>query len=308
MKRFLTLWLLALCAAPAAALTLDAAVDPPIATIGDHFRYTITAHDAANTDLPPKLEKAEPFEVLDARADTAGGEKKVVFTLAVFRTGTFPLPAYSVSRTGADGKTEMVAAPPLTVEIRSVLKPGAKDPALMPIEDVAEPVFDWKKYLWPLLAVLTVFALLAALAYLLKKRALRKAVVVPSAPSRTPFEIALAELEKAEAENLYATGRGKEYFARIADTVRVYLHAEYGIDAPERTTAELEAAWPAALEDHRERVFYLLRTCDVAKFTKKIPGREDATSVLAVATYFVKNSPKQKGPSPAAPANPPLHS
>lgn len=297
MKRLFTLLLIALCAAPAAALTLDAAVDPPAATIGDHFRYTITAHDDAGAELPLKLEKAEPFEVLDARPETAGGERKIIFTLTVFKTGTLTLPAYSVSRTAADGKTETVAAPPVTVEIRSVLKPDVKNPALMPIEDVLDPVLDWKKYIWPALALVV---LLALLAYLLKKREMKQAAA-PPIPTRTPLEIALAELEKTEAENLYAAGRGKEYFAHIADTVRVYLHDEYGIDAPERTTTELEAAWPAALEDHRERVFYLLRTCDVAKFTQKLPGRDDATSTLAVAIYFVKNSPKQKSLPPAPP-------
>lgn len=302
MKRFFTLLLLALCATPAAALTLDAAVDPPAGTIGDHFRYTITAHDGADTGLPLKLENPAPFEVVDARLDT-GGVHKIVFTLTVFKTGTLTLPAYSVSRTGADGKTETVTAPPVTVEIRSLLKPGEKDPALMPIEDVADPVLDWKKYLWPAAALVAVLALLAALAYLLKKRKLKQTAIAPAAPSRTPLEIALAELEKMEAEDLYAIGRGKEYFAHIADTVRDYIHAEYGINAPEKTTSELEAAWPAALEDHRERVFYLLRTCDVAKFTKQMPGREDATSVLAVAVYFVKNSPKQKSLPPAQPVN-----
>lgn len=302
MKRILAALLLALCAAPAAALTLDAAVDPPAATIGDRLRYTITARGADGAELPLKLENPAPFEVLDARAETAGGEKKAVFTLTVFKTGTFALPAYSVSRAGVDGKTETITASPITVEIRSVLKPDEKDPALMPIGDVADPVFDWKKYIWPAVAVLALLALLAVLAYVLKKRKLQQAAAAPSAPSRTPFETALAGLEKAESENLYAAGRGKEYFTGIAGTVRVYLHDEYGIDVLEKTTAELSAAWPAALEEHRERVFYLLRTCDVAKFTTNIPGRDDATSALAVAIYFVKNSPKRKSlphPPPA---------
>lgn len=303
MKRILTLLLLALCAAPAAALTLAATVDPPAATIGDHLRYTITAHDVGGAGLPLKLEDPSPFEMLDARADNTGGQNRIVFTLTVFKTGTLALPAYSVSQTGADGKLETITAPPVTVEIRSVLKPDEKDPALMPIEDVAEPVFDWKKHLWPAAAVLTVLALLAVLAYLLKKRKLKQTAIAPAAPSRTPLEAALAELEKAEAENLYAAGRGKEYFAQIADAVRVYIRGEYGIDAPEKTTSELEAAWPAALQEHRERVFYLLRTCDVAKFTQKLPDREDATSALAVAIYFVNNSPKQKSLPPAKPVN-----
>lgn len=302
MKRIFIL-LLALYAAPAAALTLTAAVDPPAATIGDHLRYTITAHDAGDAELPLKLEKPEPFELLDARTDDTGGEKKVVFTLTVFKTGALPLPAYSVLLTGADGKPETVSAPPVTVEIRSVLKPDAKEPAMMPIEDVANPVFDWKAYRWPVLAVLALVALLAALAYLLKKRARKMAAVSPSVPVNPPFETALAALEKIEAENLYAAGRGKEYFAQIADTVRVYIRGEYGVDAPEKTTIELEAAWPAMLEEHRERVFYLLRTCDVAKFTKKLPGRDDATSVLAVAFYFVRNSPKKNSVPPISPVN-----
>lgn len=296
MKKLLTVALLFLCAAPAAAFNLTAEATPAAVAIGDHFSYTITAHDADGAELPLKLEEPGPFEVLDARADTGGG-KKVVFTLTVFKTGTLPLPAYRAIRRGADGATETAEAPAVAVEVRSVLKPDDKEPALMPIEDVADPVFDWTRYLWPAAAVLTLVALMAALAYFLKKRASKIVAVAAPVAVRAPLDIALAALEKIGAENLYGAGRGKEYFAQIADTVRVYLHAEYGIDAPEKTTAELEAVWPAALEEHRDRVFYLLRTCDVAKFTKKPPDRADAASALAVAVYFVKNSPKQKPPA-----------
>ena len=296
MKRLFTLVLFLLWAAPAAAFTLTAEVAPAAVAIGDHFSYTITAHDADGVELPLNLEKTEPFEVLDARADNGGG-KKVVFTLTVFKTGTFTLPAYRADRHGADGKTETVEAPAVTVEVRSVLKPGEKEPALMPIEDVAEPVLDWKPYLWLAASVLALVALMAALAYFLKKRASKIVPASAPVPVRLPFETALAALEKIGAENLYDAGRGKEYFAQIADAVRGYLHGEYGIDAPEKTTTEMEAAWPAALEEHRERMLYLLRTCDVAKFTQKLPDRQDAASALAVAVYFVKNSPKQTPPA-----------
>ncbi len=293
---------LLLCAARAEALSLTAEAHPATAHIGDRIAYTITAGNAGDAELPHTLEQPEPFEVLGVEERTTGeGDKEITFTLTVFKTGRFTLPPYRLQWREADGTIGKAEAPAVTVEIASVLPPGGNEPQMMPIEDVVEPDFDWRPYLWPGVTAWAAFGLLAALLWAVKKR--KEGWTSPVAPPHlSPFEAAMAAIERIEKEDLYTQGRGKPYFADIADTLRNYLRDEYGIDAPERTTQELEAVWPASLKEHRERVFYCLRTCDIAKFTTRMPDKEDATSALAVVRYFVEHGPKLKNRASDTPA------
>lgn len=284
---------LLLAGSPAGAVTLTAEVAPQTAHIGDRIAYTITARDAAGVELPQTLEHTEPFELLAVEAKEEGGAKKLTFTLTIFKTGTFTLPPYAALWRAADGAMQRTEAPAAAITIDPLLKPGDKDPQMMPIEDIVEPAFDWRPYLWPGVAVWASFGLLASLLWVFRKWQERKESATAAVP-HTPYETAIAALKRIEAEDRYSHGEGKAHFAAIADTLRLYLRDEYGVDAPEKTTQELETAWPALLDDHRERVFYCLRTCDIAKFTNKLPDREDATSALAVASYFVENAPKMK--------------
>jgi hypothetical protein len=109
-----------------------------------------------------------------------------------------------------------------------------------------------------------------------------------------PYQSALKELERLRGERLYEAGRVKEHFSGVSDALRGYLFAEYGLDAPEKTTDELERSWPPLLEGERAALFGVLRLCDAVKFAKAHPGADEAARTLDETHRFVRRSPKVK--------------
>lgn len=294
MKRaFLPLIAMFCWAGGAWALTLSAEVKPKTATVGDRLEYIITPDGEGNAELPNHLEDTGPFEVVDAKRVTEDGKQKIVFTLSAFKTGKLTLPRYSVPWKDKGEITE-VSAPEVSVEIVSVLKPGDAAPRLMEIEPVAVAEYDWRGVAIALAIVIAVLAFAYAAYRWLKNRPLPAPPPPLAVPAVTPYEAALKKLERAKAEDRYGAGDVKGHFAQVADAVREYLRDEYGIDATEKTTAEMEAIWPPLLAGLRENVFFLLRTADAAKFAKIIPTRDEASRALEEAFYFVRASPKVK--------------
>ena len=298
--RALAVLLFAVWPHTAQALELSADVQPRTATIGDHIAYRITARDGKNIPLPQRLENPEPFEILDTAATEENGMQTITFTLTTFKTGTLALPPYVVEWADAEGKPRRAETPRVLVEIVSVLKEGDKEPELKDTAHEAAARFEWREYVWPAAIVLAIIAAaLIARRYLKKRKA-------PEPPPKEeiklpPYRAALKKLEEIEREKLYEQGKIKEYFSGISDTMREYLFAEYGIDAPEQTTRELEQGWPPMLEGERKKFFAMLEISDAAKFAKIIPGAGDAMQTLNSAFEFLRDSPKVNSRPPEGP-------
>ncbi len=292
--------LLLVWAHTAQAMELSVSVQPQAATIGDRISYTVLAKDAKGTSLPQKLENPGPFEMLDVKTAEEDGTKTVTFTLTVFKTGKLALPAYAVDWVDANGKPQSMVAPQVFVEIISVLKEADKEPKLMDIEREAQAQFEWREYVWPAAILLALIAAALAVWYYLRKRK-PPPVIAKEEIKLLPYQAALKKLEAIERDRLYDRGRVKEYFSGISDTVREYLLAEYGINAPEKTTRELEQAWPPMLEAERRRFFGILDMSDDAKFAKIIPTSGDAAQILRGAYDFLKDSPKVNSRPPEPP-------
>lgn len=270
-----------------AETSLTANVTPQSATIGDRLKYEITITSDEKITPVLRLEKREPFEVIGVETlDEDEGVRKIIFTLASFKTGTFQLPVYTLRWMGVDGQPRMTKTEPLLIEIRSVLKPGQTEPESFLINSTAQARLDWKSYILPAILFLIVLALVAALFYYFKKRKKRAGSETPL-NKLTPSELAMERLKRIEEENLYAKGNIKLYFSEISDVLRDYLKEEFSVDAPEKTTCEIRRIWPAKLENSRLPVISLLETCDSAKFAKAIPSPEDADKSLLSAKNFI---------------------
>ncbi|MBI5179286.1 MAG: hypothetical protein HZA04_08545 [Nitrospinae bacterium] len=276
----------------AGAVEVSARVTPEMATIGDRLAYEIAVTDAGDMELPQTLEPLAPFELLNVKTVKEGKAKKIVFTLTTFKTGKHKLPPYSLPVAG-----KPVSAPAVTVEIVSVLNPDVKEPQLADIEPVADAPVEKSEYLLWLGIALAVLAVIGALYWYLKKRK-PVAAAFPPAPPLLPSDAALNEL--ARIKGLFVDGDVKGYFSGISDALRNYLFAEYGLDAPEKTTNEIERSWIPLLERERDPVAALLRLCDAVKFAKAHPAAGDAEQAYAEAVRFIKYSPKVKSRPPLA--------
>lgn len=105
-----------------------------------------------------------------------------------------------------------------------------------------------------------------------------------------PYVKAIRSLEEIKENKLWQTGREKEYYTRLTDTVRQYLDEELGIPAMEQTSGEtikaLEGRRPVENRE-REKVAEMLTTADFVKFAKYTPLQDENARYLDVAYDFV---------------------
>ena len=287
MKRgFSSFFILAFFIANAAyaATTVTASVNPIAGTVGDRLTYEIIVTTDKETGAPVKPEAllgdTAPFEMLDAKAVTVNEQThKLIFSLALFQTGRFQLPIYTLHWVDKEGKPHSVSTEPLFVDILSVLRPTQKEPVNLDISPPAEAVLDWWAYVLPAALAILLIALLAVALWQFKKRPKQKIKVVEQVKV-SPAESALRRLADLERRELPQSGQMKKYFTELSDTFREYIEKEFSIDAMEKTTFELESELPNILEGQRERIISLLEMCDAVKFAKAVLPTEEALRAL----------------------------
>ena len=142
-----------------------------------------------------------------------------------------------------------------------------------------------------LLAGLLAGALVAA--YLIRRRL--QGAPLPVVDTRTPWEIAIEELDRIERLDLPEDGRFKEHYTLVADAMRVYVQAMYlrdvsPVDAIDMTTDEIWAALRRSTlnYDDAKLVLDLLQEADLVKFAKYTPAVSQAYEASGQARYIVE--------------------
>ena len=146
------------------------------------------------------------------------------------------------------------------------------------IRDIRGPVeFPAGPFFYILLAIL-VLALIAALTMFLLRR--RKKASKKAPPPKLPHEIAYEELESLRKKGLIESGRVKEYYFELSLIARRYLENRFDLRAPEMTTEEFLGKLKdsdALSREHKNLLKDFLSHCDMVKFAKYGPSREEMT-------------------------------
>ena len=273
--------------------------------LGDYVTLTLEVtypddHNVIVHKLPRDWGAA--FEVRDqSQAQTVfndDGTKTTsqVIKAVVFGTGNLETPDLPISVRGPDGIVEQVSPLPVELRVLSVLTdPDAPLEDIQPQADLSTPPWDdpvvRHSTLLIVLAGLLAGALVAA--YLIRRR-------LEGAPQqvldpRTPWEIAIDELDRIERLDLPEDGRFKEHYTLVADTTRVYVQAMYlrdvsPVDAIDMTTDEIrDALRRSSLNyDDAKLVLDLLREADFVKFAKYRPAVSQAYEASGQARYIVE--------------------
>lgn len=153
---------------------------------------------------------------------------------------------------------------------------------------------------WPLWVALGVLGL-ALLGWWLWRRH-RRASAEPirvAAPQPTPYDLAVAALDRLRAANLAV----EPFYTQLSAIVRQYIEGRFGLHAPERTTEEFLAQ--ASLPPEQMALLAaFLGEADLVKFARHQPGPEDCERAWAAARKFVEETgtsaptPGQVGATP----------
>ena len=230
------------------------------------------------------------------------GTKTTTQTIRVvaFGRGTIQTPDLSISVRGPDGTVEEASPLPVEIIVGSVLPgPDAQLEDIRPQADLStplleQPIVQTATTLTGLIILLGALITLFVLGYFLYRR-LRSEEVLPIVDPRTPWEIAIDELDRIERLDLPEDGRFKLHYTLVAATMRIYVQAMYlrdvsPVDAIDMTTDEI---WTALRRsslnyDDARLVNELLQEADIVKFAKFIPSVTQAYEASGQARYIVE--------------------
>lgn len=273
----------------------EAGFDKATITIGEKVRYTVTIEAPKDTEIE--------FPVIDSTLTSTGfairdfGEEKPVviskdririrhwYLLDTYITGSYNIPSVTINYTLPDGTVGTASTKDVFLEVKSIIKEGEK---VRDIRDIKGPVdirYSYKKIIiWGLIFV----ALIAILAIAIRFRC----TIKPPAPPIPPHVIALRELERIKGLNLDV----KEYYIGVSGIVRRYIENRFILHAPERTTEEFltELTGTDTLnQPHKGLLRDFLKHCDLVKFAKYGPTKEEIDGVYNTAVRFVEETKPQ---------------
>jgi hypothetical protein len=136
----------------------------------------------------------------------------------------------------ANGSKKIVLTEALPIKVNSMLLNAEDSVDIKPLKTPYEFLRDWSKSLrWIVIALL-----LVTVGGLFLWRWWRHRVH-PDGPidTRTPWEIAFADLAGLQQKNLAQQGKYREYYFALTEIARAYLGRIYGFSALDMTTEEL---------------------------------------------------------------------
>lgn len=268
--------LLCVLALPAAAWTWGPA--PEAALIGTPVELTAKVDAPAG---PLALAEGQIPGALEVLQGVVAADGTASITVMAFGLGRQALPAL---RWMSGGKE--LASPPLALTI-SPPPPNPSDSG--DIRDIRGPYAARMGAWWGLLLALLAGAVYAVWRLSRKAPAGAAATGPAVAPDlRTPEERALEALEGLDGRGLAV----KEFYDRVSDIVRVYLHERHDLDALHMTTYDLQRAMirGGMRPEARQTAKALFDRCDLAKFARMKPtdqeGRHDLESAKKVIKFL----------------------
>jgi hypothetical protein len=280
------------------SLTLE--IDRQAITIDGQLQVAlrVEAPSAVQVTWPEVGDRLGPFAVVarGAEAPSEGdpGHWQQDFVLVPEDVGELVIPALPVAIQAPPTDAALrLSTDPVTITVTSVVAPDAD---FARPRDIAPPVALPEPGLflpsWLALGLLIALAALAAVWWRRRRQ--------PAPGALQPADaLALAALE--QLQGLIDQDRVEDFHVRLAEVLRQYLAARFGLPAPVQTTEELLAAILAAGEPmlaRRQLVGALLGQCDLVKFARHRPARDDMQAALAAAMSFVQQTGAEPGAEP----------
>ena len=147
------------------------------------------------------------------------------------------------------------------------------------------------KEMWPWLAGGIAFLALLITALLIWRG--HKRLLEEERLHEPPHITALRRLDKYRGSELWVPEKQKGFYSGVTDTLKAYIEARFGVDAPEMTTAEVFEALknekditPDDYSDAKE----MFETADFVKFAKFTAPDEYNAKVVPLAVRFVTDT------------------
>ncbi len=271
--------------------TVSAKVDTTNIRIGEQINYQITVDDAENGVIFPKLQldslgKIEIIESLNI--DTLKNRLIKKYKLTSFDSGSYVIPKQAIFIWNQPYFTDSIRIDVATVAVDTLKQ------KMYPIKAILNEPYtfdDFKSYLWWILGILLLIALI--LYFVLRKKETQEEIEAKI----PPYDLALTRLKALDEKQLWQKNKIKKYYVELTDIVRSYIERELNIPALESTTDELmetiidfNTSSSLNIPDETiKKLQKLLQEADLVKFAKYKPlvneielHRNDAGEIIEV--------------------------
>jgi len=281
---------------------VTARLDRNVITIGDKIRYelTVEAPPGVEFSFPEFGENLGVFAIKDfghAPERTMRDGTKIArqwYVLDTYVTGVYIIPPAPITyKEPGDEEEHEVAAPQLSVLVESLLE---KEGSPVDIRDIKGPVnvrAD-RRPIYIAAGAAVGALLIAAVAVLVVRRRRRRTEMEPV---ETPWETALRELGELRSLDPLKEGRLEEFYVTLSRIVRRYLENRFGLRAPEMTTEEffeLMSRDGTLIPAHKQLVRQFLSHCDLVKFARYGPSRDEVDGAYDSAVRLVQETIPQE--------------
>lgn len=281
-------------------VTAESAFNKSEITIGDKVQYSIIVEIPKGAEIE--------FTVLDLTLTSQGfavkdfGEDKPVkisgkrirkkywYLLNTYITGSYTIPPVTIKYTLPDGTGDSVETQEVFLEVKSVIKEGEEPSDIRDIKTPVEIKVNYKKIItWTVIILALVLCLVTGIYLYIKYRH----VIKSPSPPLPPHVIALRDLDKIRGMPLENGKQIKEYYISVSGIVRHYIENRFGFRAPEQTTEEFLASLTVTdnlSQNNKTLLRDFLRHCDMVKFAKYGPTKEEIDGVYDTARRFVEET------------------
>ena len=266
--------------------------------IADQVEYGFTlegVEDGTGLALPDwsSLSSDTLTIVRDWKADTLRFNKKAhtrdiraSIVLAPFEEGEYLLPPIYALRGKPGSEPDTLVFEPLTMKVTTIQIDTATYTPHDIKGQITYPVTFAEVLPW-VLGTIGLAALVLLAIYLIRRYSRKGQDEKSKDP---PYVVALRGLDRYRGDKFWAPDKQKTFYSGVTDTLKEYMDAEFGVDAPEMTTAELFTALKGREDitpEMYERLKGLFETADFVKFAKMTVPPEENAGVLPTAVKFV---------------------
>lgn len=211
------------------------------------------------------------------------------FLLTSFDTGWAYIPGINIKFAAKDDTNFYLAqSNPLMLRVQPVAIDTTA--AFKPIKATEGAPITFAEILPWIIGGLALLGLVFALIWFIKKRKpVEQAATVTQKPGLPPHIIAIEQLEELRLERLWQQGQLKTYYTRLSDIIRVYIEAQFPVNAVEMTTYEiLSGLKNTGINENALRKLELsLELSDLVKFAKAQPtGMENDMSLNHLVDFI----------------------
>lgn len=225
------------------------------------------------------------------KSDSGGTELQTTFTFTSFDSGSHVIPIINGYLENPDGSIDTVTFDAGKLEVTTIQIDTTSYKPFDVKDQMAYP-YTVKEFLpWGGMLIAFVAIVLLVLRWWKrwrKKRSLFGKVVEPD----SPYIAALKELEKIRNQKLWQNNQMKLYYTRITDVLREYIEARFGLQAMEKTSAEiLKELLPAGIDKNEyDSLKELLEVADLVKFAKYVPSELENENAIPRAIRFISST------------------